>query len=116
MATKLDLTHDQGTTFVSVLTIKSGPTTPINLTGYTFKGQAKAAYTDANPTFEFGFTLKDQTTDTGEVEMTIEAEATEDLVLKASTSYLYDIEMTSAGGIVTRLLSGKITLSPQVSK
>lgn len=115
MASSLNLTHDQGTTFYRLLTLKSDETTPINLTGYTFRGQCALKF-GSSSAFSFSFIVRDQSTNTGEIETRILPEATEPLVLRQATEYLYDIEMESAGGEVTRILQGTITVNPEVTK
>lgn len=116
MATTLNLTHDQGASFLRSLTIKDSSNVAINLTSYTLRGQARKKYADEAAAFSFVFTIKDQGTNPGEVDMTLAPSVTSALSIKEPTEYLYDVELVSAGGEVTRLFQGTITLSPEVTK
>ena len=115
MASSLNLNHDQGTTLYRLLTLKSDEVTQINLPGYTFRGQCSLKFGSPSA-FVFTFVVRNQGTNPGEVEVRILPAATVPLALKAATQYLYDIEMESAGGEVTRILQGTITVNPEVTK
>jgi hypothetical protein len=113
----LNITIYQGADFQRLLTIKAGaPAVDVDLTGYTFKAQARTAFGIATAAFEFTFTLKDQTTNTGEVDWKLANSALTALKLTKSTAYVYDVEMTSPGGIKTRILEGTATVKPEVTK
>ena len=115
MAAKYDFTVDQGTDFKLELTYKDDTETPIDLTGTTFQGQARAKYTDAEPAFTFVFTLLDQTTNPGRVDVTLPKASTQSLTLKIDTQYFYDFESTLAGN-TSRDIQGVITISPEATK
>lgn len=112
----LDITIYQGADFQRLLTLKSGPNTTINLSGYTFKGQARTAYGASTAAFEFTFTIKDQGTNEGQVDWKLANSALTALKLTKAASYVYDVEMTSPGGIKTRILEGTATVKPEVTK
>jgi hypothetical protein len=112
----LDITIDQGANFQRVLTIKDELNVEIDLTGYTFKSQIRETYDSNTVIAEFTFTLQDQITDTGKVNWDLANNAVTSLVLDRATKYKYDVEMTSAGGIKTRILEGTATISPEVTK
>lgn len=109
---------NQGEDFYRLLTIKDSNDVAIDITGYTFRAQARLAIEDTSPAFSFTFTLKDQTTNTGEVEMTL-PNATASLIEcidNVKTKYFYDIEMVDTNSKVTRLMYGKITVYPEVTR
>lgn len=118
MSATVNLSIDQGTSFSRVLTIKDDQVVPvaIDLTGYTFSSQARVAYATATPAFSFVFTIRDQVALTGQVEMTLAPSVTSALVLTAAKAYLYDVEMVSPSGEVTRLFEGKVTITPEVTR
>jgi hypothetical protein len=111
-----NLTVYQGATFQRALILKNESAALINLTGYTFRGQVKSAYSDASPTFSFVFTLRNQATDTGVVDMVLAAASTSAVSIIKKTSYLYDVEMVDAAGTVRRIVEGKLELFPEVTK
>jgi len=47
--------------------------------------------------------------------ITLSLTATETAALAAGR-YVYDLEMVSSGGVVTRLLEGVVTVSPEVTR
>jgi hypothetical protein len=47
--------------------------------------------------------------------ITVSLTATETAALAAGR-YVYDLEMVSSGGLVTRLLEGVVTVSPEVTR
>ncbi len=115
MATVLNLTLDQGTDFDRTLSFLAD-TTPIDLTGYTFRGQARDGYAAKVAAFSFSFVLANQGTDPGKVAVTIPAAATQDLKLTVAKDYVYDIERVEPGGKVRRVLEGTITVRPEATK
>lgn len=116
MAAKQNLIVDQGEDYQRVLTLKDNSDVPLNLTGYTFKGMAKHKYEDATAAFEFEFTVRDQVTYTGVVDMLIPASETSDFVIGKQTKYKYDIEMIDGNNITRRIIEGEILLNPEVTR
>jgi hypothetical protein len=111
-----NLTVYQGSDFRMVLELKDESAVLMDLTGYTFQGQARLKYVDALPAFSATFTLRDQMASTGLVDMHIPASETEALSIQKETSYLYDIEMVTASGDVKRVLQGTMRVLPEVTK
>jgi hypothetical protein len=116
MSNKLNLSIDQGTDFLRTLTLKSDANTTIDLTDYEFRGQAREAYDSKNAAFSFSFSIKNQGTNQGEVDMTLANAVSTALKLSAATEYYYDVEMVDAGSKVTRILEGVVTMNPEVTK
>lgn len=116
MSKTLNITLEQGADFQALLTIKDDVGATIDLTGYTFRGQGRVTYLDPAPTFSFSFVIRNQVTNKGQVDWTLPNTALVALQLKADKQYLYDVEMQSAGGIVTRVLEGVATVSPEATK
>ena len=110
----LDFLMPKGSTFSRTLTWKiSG--SPVNLTDYTARMQARASVTSAtvvldlttaNSKIVLGGTA-------GTITITVSAA---DTAAITQQSLAYDLELVSAGGVVTRLIEGQIVLSPEVTR
>ena len=117
MTNFLDLTIYQGATFRKVLTFKTPDGIPIDQTGKTFRGKARKLVTDTSEAFSFSFTIRDQITNTGEVEMELSATASSAVsVTEFNTKFLYDVEVEDSGGDVTRILQGSIVFVAEITK
>lgn len=117
-AGKLDLIIEQGATFKHRLVVKQGTgqsAPPANLTGYTARMQVRLDY-DATQvvialTTENGRLLI--TALDGIIDMEISATDTAALCFSGA---VYDLEIQSSSGEVTRLVEGKVTLSREVTR
>lgn len=109
-----DLDIDQGADWFVTFIYKDSSGTPINITGYSAAMQLRANYSDVSPAMSLstgsGITI---TGSTGSV--AVHATAAQTGALTAG-EYFYDVEITSGTGIVTRLISGVIRVSPQVTR
>jgi hypothetical protein len=106
----------QGSDFRKVLVLKDESEALMDLTGYTFRGQVKSAYSDSSAVVSFSFTIRDQGTDQGKVDMSLDAADTSALSISKKTNYIYDLEMVDISGIVTRFLEGQLIMWPEVTK
>lgn len=113
MAT-LNLTFPQGATWSLSLTWNDDGGDPINLTGYTAAMQVRKSYDATTPVVSVssgsGITLGGVA---GTIDVRIASSATDDV--KAGR-YVYDLELTSGGGEVTRLVEGTLTVTPEVTR
>jgi hypothetical protein len=113
-AGKENLTVDQGTDWYINFTYKDSTGTPINLTGYTAALQFRSNIIDAIPALSLasgsGITI---TASTGLI--AVHATAAQTGAISAGY-YYYDLEITSASNIVTRLIEGRIQLVAQVTR
>ncbi len=116
MAATHNLIVNQGEDFQRVLRIKDESDTLIDLTGYSFRGQAKLKFGETEPQFSFEFTVRDQGSDIGTLDMLISAASTAALSIGKATDYVYDVEMIRPDLKVKRLFQGKLQLSPEVTK
>jgi len=109
-----NLTLEQGVDFSQVL-VWSNSGTAMNLTGYTAKMQARKSAD--NPTAAISFTTADSTILITPLTGTIALKQTSTVLdaVQAGT-YVYDLELTSAGGVVTRLIAGTLTLTASVTR
>lgn len=106
---------DQGANWFLTVVYKDSTGTAINLTGYTAALQIRDTYADSTTDLSLtspsgGITI---TAATGTISITATAAQTGAI---AAGTYVYDLEITSASGIVTRLIQGRISISPQVTR
>jgi len=106
----------QGATFDQIFTWKDSFGVPTNLTGFTARMQVRSEVGAA------GAPLLELTTDNGGIVLGGTAGTIRIIVtatLSAALNYdfgVYDLELVSAAGVVTRLLEGSAALSPEVTK
>lgn len=112
-----DITIEQGATFKLDVTWRTGehPAHLVNLTGYTARMQVRRTHKSTDVLLNF-------TTENGAITLggaagTIQirglATLTDDVPAKPC---VYDLELVSAGGEVTRLLEGSVTVTPEVTR
>lgn len=115
MAANYNITIEQGATFQFNLIWKDSSGNPIDLTGYTAKMQVRQRYSseDAALTMstEAGTIVLGGAA--GTINITGPAVDTATITIKQG---VYDVELTSAGGIVTRLIEGCVAVSPEVTR
>jgi hypothetical protein len=115
MATNLEI--KQGETFSGLLRIKENPTTTTDVTGYTFRGQARRKIADPEILFSFSFVIQDQLTNEGEVLWLLADSITTGIALDGKVlECFYDIEMVDTASNVTRIVEGKIKITPEVTR
>lgn len=107
MAQKLNLVVDQGATFNTVFTVNDDAGAPINFSGYTGRSQMRKHYTSSN-SVSFGVTLSSN----GSVTLSLSANTTDNLV---PGRYVYDLEVIN-GDIVSRVVEGIVTVTPQATR
>lgn len=113
-ATTYDLLIEQGATFSQLVTYKESGVA-VNLTGYTARMQVRS-------TLESASTVVELTTVNGRIALggaagtiTLTISATDTAALTAGRG-VYDLELVSGSGIVTRLLQGVATISRNVTR
>jgi hypothetical protein len=110
-----DLQIAQGATYSQVINWKTGSTPAfVNTTGYTARMQLRTSYSAASASLELT-TSNSRISLTNAGVITLSLTATETAALAAGR-YVYDLEMVSSGGQVTRLLEGVVTVSPEVTR
>lgn len=124
----LGMIIDQGTDFSIVIGVFQpsalGPL-PVDLTGYSFLGQIKEnSNADALVVAEFNFVISNQTTNKGQVVMSLTNEITSlipttivsgEQQSRLRTPYVFDVKMKNTNSKITRPLQGIIEMSPQVT-
>lgn len=115
LGNRFDITINQGATYELTITWKDSAGTAINLTGYTARMQVRETYSSTTPivslTSGSGITLGGAA---GTIAIVISATTT--AALTAPFSGVYDLEIVSAAGVVTRLIQGTATVSAEVTR
>jgi len=110
MAGKHNIIIEQGSSFDGLdLTIDSDGT-PIDLTGYSFAGSIKSSFYSSAIMATFVVNIIDPIN--GVVSLTLPNSVTQTL---SPGSAIYDVEMTDTTGKVTRLLEGRVTITPEIT-
>lgn len=108
MAIKSNLTVDQGANFLYNVYLIDANGTAIDISGYTGNCQIRKTYTSTTyNTMNVAITGA-----SGLVSLTMNSAVTANLT---STRYVYDLELSS-NNVVSRILEGTITVSPQVTR
>lgn len=108
-----NFTAPQGQTFSETVTWTVAGT-PVNLTGYTARMQVRPnvdsseKYVDISSTS--GITLGGAA---GTVALTVSATT---MATVPAGKHVYDLELVSSGGVVTRLLAGYFRVTPEVTR
>jgi hypothetical protein len=110
-----DFTIYQGATFSRVLTWKDEAEALINLTGYTARMQIRTNKDAADPiltltTENGGIALGGAA---GTITLTITATASAAIT---ESEGVYDLELISGSGVVTRLLQGAVEINKEVTR
>ncbi len=109
MAIKANIVVDQGSSFSTSINITDTSDTVIDLTGYTGAAQMRKHYTSSNST---PFVVNIMPAD-GEVRLSLTANTTTALV---AGRYVYDVELTDSNGVVSRIVEGIVTVTPNVTR
>lgn len=115
MAGKYDLTINQGETLSQQFTWKDSTGTAVNLTGYSARMQARLSPDSTDP-------IIDLTTSNGGISLGGVAGTITLSMTAATTSALtegyavWDIELVSGSGVVTRLLQGNLIITREITR
>jgi len=108
MSGKYNIVADQGATFNLNFTVATDGTS-WNLTGYTFKMQVRRSSNDANILLNITSATMNSS---GSVAVTVSTT----MNTVPPGRWVYDIELTSSGGQVTRILEGRFIVKAQVTQ
>lgn len=109
MATKANIIIDQGTTFSTVINLADENGDPIDLTGYTGDSEMRKHYSSSNSQ-SFTVSLGGAN---GTVTLSLTSTQTANLV---AGRYVYDVELRSGANVVSRIVEGVITVTPEVTR
>jgi len=115
-AGKLNLIIEQGATFSRVLTWKVNDVA-VNLTGYTARMHVRDAVDSTTTQLELSTTSPPGGIalggSAGTITLTVSAAVTAALT---PGNYVYDLELVSSGGVVTRLVEGDLEIVAEVTR
>lgn len=109
MAIKANIIVDQGSTFNTTIDITDENDQPLNLSGYSGQAQMRKHYTSSNAV-AFGVSINPVQ---GSVALSLTANAT---IQITPGRYVYDVELTDSDGIVSRIVEGIVTVTPNVTR
>ena len=110
MAVLSNLSVDQGSDFSAEVVVEDSSGDVANLSGYTGAGQIRKTYTSTAFT-AFGVVVTNATN--GLLTLTLANTVTNGM--KAGR-YVYDLTVTSASSITTRVVEGQINVTPSVTR
>jgi hypothetical protein len=113
---KLDLNLYQGATFNYQLTW-SAAGSAVNLTNYSARMQVRPSYGSSDVVFNLsagsGIALGGTA---GTISLEISADDSEGLGYSSPQQLVYDLELESSSGFVTRLIEGNFLIFPEVTR
>jgi len=108
-AIPVNLVVEQGADFEAQFTVTSANNVPLDLTGYTAESKIRKTHT-ASSYNTFGVSFVNRAD--GKLKLSMSNFATK--ILKPGR-YVYDLVITSGGGVKTRVAEGIVTVSPGVT-
>jgi hypothetical protein len=109
MAIKANLVIDQGTDFSAQIDVVDSDGTVFDLSDYTAAAQMRKNYASSAATT---FTCEGNGTD-GQISLSLSSTITSTL---EPGRYLYDVEITSSGNTITRVVEGIVTVTPGMTR
>ena len=112
MAAYVELYMDQGANFKNVINLTDDVTnSSVSLLNYNVRSQMRRSYYSINASADIVCTITDSSN--GEITMSLGSANTSNI--KAGR-YLFDLETVDGNGIVSRVIEGIITVTPQVTR
>jgi hypothetical protein len=105
-----NFTLEQGATFNRILTLQENSAV-MNLTGYSVASTFRSTHDSGTVAGTFTCTISNASA--GQITMTMTNSTTSAI---EEGMYVYDLEITSGSGTVTRVLQGNITVTPEVTR
>jgi hypothetical protein len=113
---RLNLDCFQGATFEYSLTWTAAGV-PVDLTNYDARMQVRESFNSQNPLVSLsvgsGIALGGTA---GTIDLSLDAETTEAFAVIANAQFIYDLELVSSSGNVTRLIEGSFLVYPEVTR
>ena len=110
MSAKANIVIDQGSTFSTHLALSNEAGAVMDLTNYTARGHIRKWYTSSA---YIPFTITIPTPNTGYVYIALTANTTANM---EPGRYVYDIETVDGTGVITRVIEGIVSVTPEVTK
>jgi hypothetical protein len=111
MAAKANIVIDQGADFSTTITVTDNAGAVVDLTGYTGRGQIRKHYT-SETAVDFDVSFGTPKSD-GKVTLSLTNAQTTNM---EPGRYVYDAEIITGGGVVSRLVEGLATVTPEVTR
>jgi hypothetical protein len=106
-----DIKIDQGSTYNMQIVLEEDGS-PIDLSNYTFASQIRKSHYAESIAAQFNTEIVNGPLGAFNIYLTdIQSAA-----LDASFTYVYDVEITSSGGSVTRVIEGTVSVNPEVTR
>jgi hypothetical protein len=106
-----NFTLEQGSTFDREITVQEN-SLALNLTGYSARMQMRSTHDSASIALTFTAAIASPAT-AGKINLGATATAT---AAVEEGIYVYDLEIESSAGSVTRILEGTVTVTPEVTR
>lgn len=110
MAVVANIQLDQGSVFNSTIDVEDINGNPASLSGYTSRGQVRKTYSSS---IAVDFTTA--ITDASNGKVAISLSDTQTGAMKPGR-YVYDVEVLSSSGAVTRIVEGQCEVMPRVTR
>jgi len=110
MAIIANLFIDQGTDFSVTVDVTDTDGSVLDLTDYTAEAQIRKTYTSSSVSATFGTSIS---ASNGQVTLTLSDTVTAGL---GAGRYVYDLNIESSGGQVTRVVEGQAIVTPGVTR
>ena len=101
---------EQGATFNRILTVQENGSA-MNFTGSSVASKFRSTHDSSTVVGTFTCTISDASA--GQITMTMTNSTTAAI---EEGIYVYDLEITSSAGTVTRLMEGQVTVNPEVTR
>lgn len=108
MATKSNLTIDQGSDYNITIDLTTANGSAMDLAGYTGRSQMRKS---ASSSTAKNFTVS--VANSGSVSLSMTADYTANIT---AGRWLYDVEVVSSADVVTRVLEGIVTVTPEMTR
>jgi hypothetical protein len=105
-----ELFVEQGTDYITTITLDDINGEPFDLTGYTAKSQVRKSYYSSNTTAEFDISFPDAAN--GIMAISISSANTINIY---PGRYVYDVVIKNSQDVRTRVLEGIVNILPQVT-
>ena len=110
MATISNLYVDAGATYSNIITVTASNGQALNLTGYSVASQMRKSYQSSTA---YDFTASIYDANNGKIRLQLTDSDSAEI---PAGRWLYDVEITSAGGTKTRVVEGIVTVNPQITQ
>lgn len=109
MATRVNIVIDQGTDFETSISLTNSDGGQLDLTGMSAASQIRKTHTSSNAV-NFTTALANAS---GTLTLSLNNATTSSM---SAGRYVYDVELTDASNVVSRILEGVVTVTPEVTR